>query len=294
MKNILLVLFLSLLFATSCKKDNDQNEPKTDVKFQFTNFNWEVGPLGKSSSTISDVDYTTGDTLENYAKYFYYRAYNASGVKVSEKSQTAENADFGILSDVLDPGTYTIVFSASNKPLGFSRYGLNGDHLFNQDNGYWSDTFFKKLTITVGSEPSTHPITLERIVGALEVTLLDAIPMNAAKISISAEYEHGVFWFRDGSRSATDTKTKEFILTEADKGQSNRSFLMHILNITRGLRITIKSFDAQNGLLNSKTIDNVLFYQNRKTILRGNLSSASQFLITVDPVWGIPTDPITF
>lgn len=292
MKKILLALSFCALSFTSCKKDKDG--PKTDVTFQFSDFNWEVGAIGKTSSRTHDVGDSVGDTLKNYAKYFYYRAYNSSGVLVSQKTQTSDAPDFGVITDVLDPGTYTVVFTASNRPLGFSRYGLTSDHFYDMQNGYWDDTFFQKKTVTVGTEPITHSVKLERIVGALEVTLLDEIPQNASKIVITAEHEQGVYELNSGKRAATGTKTKEFILTAADKGQANRKFLMHILNITRGLRITITSYNSQNAVLNTKVIDNVSFYQNRKTMLRGNLSSASTFVVTVDPVWGTPGAPINF
>ncbi|MFD2163101.1 hypothetical protein ACFSJU_11915 [Paradesertivirga mongoliensis] len=294
MKNALLALSLSLILFASCRKSNQPDGPKTDVKFQFTDFNWEVGPLGKAASTAADVDYTTGDTLKNYAKYFYYRAYNSAGVKVSEKSQVSSDANFGTINDVLDPGSYTIVFVAGNKPLALSNYGLNSDHIYDPAEDYWDDTFFKKINITVGTESSTHPVTLERIVGALELTLLDALPHNAAKLRISAEYERSTYQLKDGATAGTATKAKDFILTQADKGQANRQFLMHILNFSRALNITLTTYNAQNTVLSTRTINGVWFHQNRKTIVKGNLSAGTQFTVTVDPVWGTPTAPIIF
>jgi len=296
MKRILLTLSLSVLLISSCSKHDDPELPKTGVQFRFSDFSWEIGELGKSraASVSGEQEYNTGDTLRNHAKFFYYRAYNASGVKVSEKMQTSEAADFGLVSDALNPGTYTVVFIASNKALGLSGYGFDKDHCYIADNSYWEDTFFRKFTIQVGGEPVSHAVSMERIVGALEVTLLDATPLNASKIILSAAYEVGVYGFASGSRTATATKTKEFILTDTEKGAKNRKFLMHILNTNRPLDITITSYNDQNLVLASKTISGVSFQQNRKTSLSGYLSSSSVFTVIVDPVWGTPLAPIGF
>lgn len=294
MKNLLLTLFISALFLVSCKKGNEvqaiHERNKTDVTFYVTDFTQNVTTISKSGQSSLAV----GDTLKNYADYFYYRVYNSSGMLFRTMFQTKGLNNFGKITDQLDPGIYTIVFVASKMPIDFGGGGsLNEDHLYDIANNYWDDTFFKKLNLTVGVSPISQEVRLDRIVGALEVNLHDAIPVNVSKISVVADYEVSVFKIMSEERVATTTKTREFTLAPSDKGQVNRKFLMHILNTKSPLTIHIKCYNDQNGLIAEKIINDVRCYPNKKTLLSGTLFSSvtAGFAITINPVWKPNTEP---
>ncbi len=300
MKTLLCTLAICVALTSACKKSQHATpeSPKTQTTFTVADFSQTVVPMGKSGSSISDI----GDTLKNYADYLIYRVYNSSGTLVSSKDQTSSSPTFGTITDRLEPGNYTVLFVASKDVIGYQYNSLASALIFGHDPGFdwvndvrvqrisraWEDTFLKKISITVGTDPFIETVRLDRIVGALELNLEAGVPAEVAKITISVEYDQNTYQVNTGVRSSTLIKTKEFTVTDSDRGQPNKKFLMHVFNVTRPQLITIKGFNTQNELVTQKVINNVTFFQNKKTILTGNLNVSSTFIITVNPVWDEP------
>ena len=300
MKTLLCTLAICVALTTACKKSQHARPetPKTDATFTVAEFSQSVAPIAKSNSAVLDI----GDTLKNYADYLLYRVYNSSGNLVSSKNQTSDSPTFGTITDRLEPGNYTVVFVASKDVIGYHSNFLGNALIFGHDPGFdrvndmrvqrlsraWEDTFLKKINITVGTSPFVETLRLDRLVGALELNLEAGVPAEVSRIAISVEYDQNTYNVNTGVRSSTLIKTKEFIIADSDRGLPDKKFLMHVFNVTRPQLITIKAFNAQNELITQKMINNVTFFQNKKTILTGNLNVSSSFIITVNPVWDQP------
>ena len=121
---------------------------------------------------------------------------------------------------------------------------------------------------------------------------------NAAKIVLENSAEAGRYDFSDRSFEVFYADSTEFILSEEDKGQTNKTFLMHVFRAGSGeyFNLSIKAYDNHNALIAQKVVTNVNVRRNQKTTLTGNLfgSGTSTFNIAVNPVWDNPGPPIVF
>lgn len=265
------------------------------MTFSVSDFNQDVVNLGKSSSKTSAV----GDTLANYAKYLSYRIYNAAGVLVNSIDQTSSGATFGSVSDRLPAGTYSAFLAASKSYLFASGTGTNLPSAYFQSSP-WDDTYYKRIDFTVATSNISQAIRLDRVVGGLEITLQDAIPTNVNKISIIYQTEAAGLYLTNKNNFYTESRTIDFPLTAADKGKTNSKYFAYIGNVNSSSSVVIRAYDAANGLISEKTVNNVRCYANQKTLLTGTLfgststNPSSSFTVTVNPTWGPSGTPITF
>jgi hypothetical protein len=157
--------------------------------------------------------------------------------------------------------------------------------------------YFGKTTITVGNGDSAQGISINRVVGQVEVNIEDAMPANVSSISIAAIGNHAAFFFNseisgESAASSEDEVTYNFItrqVTAADIGTTNFKVSGYILNTTTPISIIVKAFDSQQNLITFKRIDNVQFNKNKRTILSGHLftpnTSPQQFNIYLNQAW---------
>ncbi len=186
MKNLLPALFISLIFF-GCQKSNQyENKPeaigkKYDVTFNLQNFAPNLTTFSTSGGKQTQA---VGDTLKNYADNLYYRVFDASGALVKEINQASTSPGFGTISDQLQSGNYKVTIVASKGSLSWvnAPNAFTSTSYFSPSNNTWNDTFGKQLDLTVGTTSVTQAVRLDRIVGGVEVNILDAIPANTAKL----------------------------------------------------------------------------------------------------------------
>jgi len=302
----LLLMALSCLALASCKKEGNSPQEETeltqyDVTFTMADFSQSVEKLS-GTNTKGTLAAAVGDTLKNYADYLYYYVYNSAGLLVKSESQKSTSSTFGTINDKLPTGTYNIIFAASKGPLEF--YTENYEGTIINPSPYpsnWNDLFLKRLKVTVGTSPVTQQVRLDREVGGLEVTLEDAIPADAAKISVVVLNELQ-YIFTNGVQYSTypNGSTTNFTLTSADVKLRNKKFFLYVANTLETIpAIIIRAYDKANGLLVEKTVSNVRVYKNQKTLLKGSLfpgsgNAALGFTVVVNPTWNTPLAPVTF
>ncbi|MCQ6957585.1 hypothetical protein [Mucilaginibacter aquariorum] len=220
---------------------------------------------------------------------------------------------YNVITDSLAAGTYTIVITGSDDELSANNHNSQWADFENivyyplvQAKVYQSQAldvrpvsqviYFGKTTITVGSGDSAHGITINRVVGQVEVNIEDAIPANVSSISIAAIGNHSAFLFNSETSAEPgyieDEVTYNFItrqVTAADIGTTNFKVAGYIMNITTPISIVVKAFDSQQNLITFKRIDNVQFSKNKRTILSGHLftpnTSPQQFNIYLNQAW---------
>lgn len=160
--------------------------------------------------------------------------------------------------------------------------------------------------MVVGNQNTTCNITMNRVVGQLEVDLQDAIPANVAYLYITRQNEDGGFSINTETSTSADENEddqgnllddKPDVITSSEIGKKDQLFYRYIWNTATPVTITLQARDKNNQILYTKTISNVPFFQNRRTILTGKLfnnTSAEQFTISANQTWGPDGPTIQF
>jgi hypothetical protein len=304
MKKLLLLSASCLMLLSACKKNNNAGETnsepeakKYDVTFKVDDFSQAVTGYSLSSKHTLDV----GDTLKNYATWLYYRVYNSAGGMVNTIDQTSANSTFGTITDKLKPGTYNVYIAASRTSLTTTGNSTDFDNsAISNPSGWDSNTFAKQISVTIGADAVNQSVRLDRVIGGLDINLTDAIPSNAAKVTVVLQNESNYIYYNGSfANRVFATVTKDFPLTTADVGKTNKKFSINVGNTASNLTVIIRAYDANNSLINEKTVSNVRCYQNKKTALTGALfptalTIGSSFTVTVNPVWGSAGAQINF
>jgi hypothetical protein len=268
--------------------------------------------------------YRTSTSPQTISDYHAGSQYSWGGVTGLRYYDTTD--PYNVLTDSLAAGTYTIVFTGD----AGDRYN-SGININNNDTDFNAvelfsllpqaiiyagqgldpepvsmDLFFSKTTLVVGNQNTTASITMNRVVGQVQVVLQDAIPANVAYLNITRQNEDG--GFRINTATSTSPVENEDddgnlldpgydIITSSETGKAGLSFCRYIWNTATPVTITLQAVDKNGHILFTKTIPDVTFYQNRRTILTGKLfnnTSTTQFTITANQAWGADGPTIQF
>ncbi|MDB5119941.1 MAG: hypothetical protein JWN56_1159 [Sphingobacteriales bacterium] len=311
---------------------------KYAVKFNVSDFKQSVESMvRKNSSGILNSPKHLA-SLDSNIGYLYYIAYNSARQEVSRRKQWANGMTskylydgtpspqhyeeyagvfpFGSITDSLAAGTYTIVFAGAENEFSInSRFeGLLGvqylpfseaHFIDNRGIDSWSracDSFYKKYSVTVGEQDIEKQVELDRIIGKIEISILDAMPSNADHFAFLFINENEGFKFstESGFSWTDDISNENYLSTVAasQMSQSNFHFDKMIYNTTTPLDVIIKCYDASNVLIASKTVSNVRCFKNKRTLLSGNFfttsSPKSSFTVTVNDEWDEEVEEVSF
>ncbi|HZX58676.1 MAG TPA: hypothetical protein VFE54_08120 [Mucilaginibacter sp.] len=320
MKKISLIIFLVPFILVSCKKEHGLSlktqAKKHAVTFNVSNFKQNHGAFALRTKG----GHLASDTLANLAGYIdvlYYVVQDSNNTVIKTIVQDSTMANLGVITDSLAAGNYSIAMVAGKQGLhistvtgiydsplsvyGYAREPWHGAFWTSAyPNGYtglpWQDTFWDAFPLTVGNQNINMTATLNRVVGKLEVTLLDAIPANADSLFIAVVAPGVASLF--GSLFLNEGLYYAVSIPASAKGQTNFTVerLVHS-NIGQygvdGAIITITCKDAGGNVLGQATIglegNTIVINANQKTILSGNLFVASpsqSFTAVADTTWG--------
>lgn len=290
MKNLFSIIILAAVFA-GCQKPANEVEPetgskKTEVTFAVTDFDQSVKGF---ASVNTKATMAVGDTLSNYADNLYYTIYAADGSYVKSAMQAKTATNFGKFTEPLAPGTYDVYIAATPNSIGFFA-GLGSTYstasITPPAPNLWLDFFSKNLSVTVGAEPLTQSVRLDRAVGALDVVLKDALPATVAKISVTVDKEAADLLIKTGVAKTYGSTTRDFTLTAADAGVANKKFSVLLANTATDVNVTLQAFDAAGTKLAEKVVTTRI-NKNQRTTLTGSLigPAAAGFTVAVNPVW---------
>ena len=301
MKKIFYVAAIAFLFF-SCKKDHKQPGNTTklyDVKFNVTGFSQSISSVNISTNGLKT---NTAPSSPGYLTDLYYLVYDANGKIVTEVDMKSDSSSFGTLSDKLAAGTYSFFFIGSHGKLALGPDIGYSNNFFYDDGsstprGNWDDTFFKSLKLTVSSAGINQAITLNRIVGELQVTLLDNVPASAAKLKLDIDSEIATYRYypittdttyayTDPTGGNTIKSSVTYTIPTAAIGTSNFSVYDILLNTYKPFSVTITCLDASNNVIATKTVSNVRCQKNTRTILSGDLfGSETGFGVALNNQW---------
>lgn len=270
MKKVITALLLAcVLFACKKETNSDSNEsPSSDakvpVKFSIQNF------------MVLQQDMSANGRVQGTPPIhqIYYYAYKNDGSLASSLNQASGVTNFGVISDSLAPGTYTIVVAASEKGLSYSfgnsTAGLQDALLYRglSWGDAWGDFFFKKFQVTVSESgnPPTMDVSLDRKVGLLQADLRDALPASDPNGAITVTVKYPAPSFKFDTEQAY-TSSQEQTITRKDQ----TTWEYYLLGSSQALTVTINWKDKTTGAPMSKTIPNIVVSANKKTIIKGYL-----------------------
>ncbi|MCW3464828.1 FimB/Mfa2 family fimbrial subunit [Chitinophaga nivalis] len=313
MKKLLLIPVLaSLLF--SCKKEDSTStttvpKEKRPVQFSIADFIREEENLGSAHGRAIQATASQDTAPAVRLSDIYYLAYNDNGVKVSYRHQDTVNqrATFGTIADSLAPGTYTIVFIASEKPIYTEALTFNNNinaHYFGPElTGVgvlpMGDLFYKKLQVTVSAAGNiaTQPVTLDRIVGRLEVNILDALPATDNNGYIWTQVNPITLFYNIYNNTV---RPPEYTWDWRGTRINQNTFRDYILGSDSAFNVTIHYRDKNTGADQVKVINNVKCNTNKKTIIKGYLygvpgnPGGPAYQVRINQDWNTSSNVINF
>ncbi|SKA14943.1 hypothetical protein SAMN04488128_1021107 [Chitinophaga eiseniae] len=280
------ITLCTVLLFFSCKKNSSKEDivpqppaKKVAIKFQVGDFTQETTGFGRATSNTN---------LKDYISFFYYMAYDNKGNIVSKKMQTKDSLTFGSIRDSLASGAYTIVMMGSGNFVSVDGSGIDpitgfmpflplneayivflpGFNLTPMGVITGHEIFYKKFTVDVGRDSIVSSVFLARIVGKVELNILDSTSFYRTEATLSMDSQDYYI--------AGDSIADPFIDVRGEP-----VFISHgvgrletfVLNNKKTFDIKIKGFNASNQLVASKTITNMRIEWNKKLIMKGNLAS---------------------
>lgn len=308
--SLLLTTLAAVCFFCSCSKEDTPATPektpektatqKHAVEFRLPGFTTEVGSFRKAGQAGAQRD----SLLETQIDQLYYFAYDSAGNEVSAITQGAGLLEFGTIKDSLAPGNYTIVLMANKEtynPLWDDNPHLPlasaGPRFYSNFFGFVpGDIFFKKFAFTVTDADTvvTNNLTLERILGKLEVNVLDAIPSTPTghTLTVTISTEITTFGFANGAATIFEPSDSRWIGIGA-VGTGKYSNV--VMNTEIPFTVTVTDYDYLSNVTVKKTIPNVRCYRNKRTILTGNIfdgevtnppaSDPGGFKVSINDAW---------
>ena len=301
MKKAAFLLAMMTMIFFSCKKDHSASTIPSGKKYQVT-FNVLNFQSKQSSLALRTGSHlASGDTLTNlngYLDVLYYVVYSSDGHAIRMPlMQDSTMSNMGTITDSLPAGIYQVAIVTGKKGLAINSYGIIANANFGYGNYLWQDTFWGTFTLTVGSGDNINEaVLLSRVVGKLEVQILDNVPAAADSLSITINPEILSKQIDQGSNNAS-TPTESFVYTvpipASAKGKPNFT-IDKLIGDTQDINtITLAYKDASNHIVDTaKVINNVVFRNDTKTILSGNMCSGmmngsqQSFTVKADTAWG--------
>ena len=259
------------LLTASCSNENDVTVSNpvemAPVRVEVNDFSMSMEDFsGSGGRTRAAVDPGTYNDVKAITLAFYSgstEVYKATHVK-GDGTYTS----FGSFSCHLPLGNYTMVVVG---------YGLYTDDVFTLTSPTEAsfspkarETFVKTQSVTISNTNAVSlNATLERIISGLQIISTDTRVEGVAKVRTT--YDKGGLSFNPTTGLATvNTGFAVEVNPSKPVGQAvNLASFVFLASDEQGINITIDVLDNGDNVLFTKTIPNVPFKRNRKTILRG-------------------------
>ena len=285
MKKLFFMAAIALLAATSCTNeseltvvDNNAEQATAPVTVRVSDFSITTEEMPSGGGTTRAAE----DPATYFSKGSITLAfYNAAGTEVYKTTQIEGDGTyttFGVFTANLQVGTYTMVAVGYPYTEG-DVFTLTSptEAAFTSERP--RETFCATQSVTVTSaSPLDLSVTLNRICSRLTIKSTDNRPAGIA--SIRTTYAKGDKAFNPTTGLAlSDAGFTQTNNPSAAVGAtitvSSFPFLTSADNEEEKMNVTIEVLDADDNVLITHTVPNVPFKRNRKTILQGNLFTAS-------------------
>lgn len=284
MKNIFLLAMIAI-FAASCSNDTEINNQVNN------NVEQAAVRVHVDGFSVSQEDFSGTRAVTDVANYESINAvtlafYKSDGTEAYKSTQAKGDAGFGEFSLSLPMGSYTMValayFTNENSVLTLTSpteasYSQRCREAF-------SYTQAVNITNTSAVDISA---TLSRIITQLRLVSTDGKTADVANVRMT--FSSGGKDFNPSTGFAiTNTGYVNTVGNSVAVGAtSTSSSYFFLATDVQNINVTIETLDADGHTLFSKTVANVPFKRNRRTILTGpmytNTSTSGSF--QVDTEW---------
>ncbi|WP_374166818.1 FimB/Mfa2 family fimbrial subunit [Arcticibacter sp. MXS-1] len=232
--------------------------------------------------------------LKDYVHYLSYFIFGSDGKFVRTIKQTDTSPSFGLISDNVPAGDYTVVFVASKYDLSFgATTTLSTARLFST--AIDDDIFFKKITLTVGSKDISQSLVLDRVVGYVEVALKETLPSNVAKVDFAIQNDYANLLFSTGSFTIAGVPSEKRLskVLSTEEERTNITFGATVLNDTGNVIVQIICYNSAGTVIKEVKVQNVQCVKNKRTVLSGKVfaSATGGFSVSLNTLWD--SDPIS-
>jgi hypothetical protein len=207
------------------------------------------------------------------------------GTLVQSLHQVSTDADFGEPSPTLTYGQHKIYFVVSR---GVSP-SVSGNVIS------WSsvrDTFWKSLSVSVGSSSASYSVTMERVVTKLKITATDAVPDGTATVVVlPGTWYAGLDYLTGQPAEMRDNEEMSAAVPDSYVGTTGLavSFFGFSSATEWTTPLTVSARDGQNDIIGLVNVAAAPFMANRATEYSGSLfTSGGAFAITLNDEWDTP------
>ena len=269
LKNLFFCAAIALL-AASCSADRDRCCCPTPVNVHITDFSLWQEDL-QATKAMESVEACS--SVRSVTLAFFDANGDAAYSSTQLKADEGTFDTFGDFSLALPYGSYKMVVIAhgGDFPITLSSLSEAG---FGSEKPKETFLYSRDVNIT-NSTPVNLSATLSRIITRLIVKASETMPENLHAVRISFS-KGGVSFNPMSGNSATDTGFVNTIYTTSAPGsvlQLRTTFF--IASASDNIDITIETLDADQNVLNRRTIAAVPFVRNRATFLTGSLFSTN-------------------
>lgn len=292
--NALYIITILILFSSCTKKSSEINDETTyKISVDVSGFSQTIDTISRQNSKSSTI--SNNESLNGKITKLVYSIFDRNGKLVRNTQQNAEVSNFGFLSERLPAGNYSLCIAGGQPKMTIYENPLIEGTDISYYSFPWEDTFYKKINFTVQNSDVQITALLERIVGMVEVNVVDELPSNVAKMSVSVNRSPFFYNFLNGPRFNTSASSNIYTVTKdiTAEDRTNHSCVVQVycLNFTESMFVTIKALDSKGVAVAEKAISQVYCTRNRKTTLTGRLSGGSgAFTVTANTVWEAPID----
>lgn len=261
MKKVLMMIAFASLLCVGCSKDTEVKGNEAEfytVKFNVSTFNTEIKPLSKSyapndSALVQTLAYVVCDTS------------NKALIQVKYKLRDSITNQFEEISESLPKGQYFVHFVGSPEKNNIGCLATNSSGAYSMLNQ--TDLLAKSIVLDV-TNSNTQPVLLKRVVGRLDVVIMDIIPASVSRIEIYLSSVAYMLHYqvRDKNYISHLYLTRNFYLTPDMRGVANN--ILPIYTLTEDYfradetQVTITAYDSANNPLSVKHVENVKVFIN--------------------------------
>lgn len=254
------------------------------VTFNVSTLNVDTQPMSRAASSGAAL----GEVV-NKICYYIYNSSNSNLLKYGSSTYDANMPDenFGVITESLTPGTYSILFYALGKGDGSCTFVNTSKFDYES---YFShkdkEVFYFTGTIAVESSSTNFDVELLRKSGLLRINITDDVPSTISRVEYT--FSDNYRWFPQNTGSYNESYTYQATITGGKLDTFDYYFSFPEALPSKDVKVKILVYDTSNNLLGEKSVTTPI-YENRRTIVSGELFSTisdKNLSVTINDIWG--------
>ena len=283
MKKIILGM-LAIFMIASCSEDTEVDQVKdpkmVDVTFNVKTFDVSDEPITRAATPAASV-------LERI-EYMLLNTADDKSIKGQQIFAEAQST-FGKITLRIPEGNYKVFFWGvgkdgvdGNAKMTFTSVPFRYDNRIEASN---KDIFYKHVEQqTINGQTSNVDMELARKTAKITIRINDKKPADVDHFEVLVMYQQ--YWFPFGSSQKGNITSHSPKVQIGSDGSIGEMYAYSFPDLQTKVRFLL--FDADNKIIGDAEV-NAPTYQNRNTIVRGNLFDligGKDFDVTVNDIWG--------